>query len=59
MHQLFSVSVLDVRQAEIGGDRGGGNDRERGKRAVIETDKVRNWVRVRGFGCGYLGVGIP
>ena len=35
---------------ESGSDRDNGNERERGERAVIEADKVRNRIRGRGFG---------
>ena len=44
MYQLIAVLGLDARRMEIGRDRDRG-EMERGERAAIETDKVRNWLR--------------
>lgn len=44
-----SCPELDVRRVESGGDRDGGNKRERGERAVVKADKVRQ------FGTRYHG----
>ena len=48
-HQPFAVPGLDVRPFKIGNDIIGRMIR-RGERVVMETDKVRNWVRGRGLG---------
>jgi hypothetical protein len=50
MYRFISVPELDTRRAESGRYRDRGNERERGERAVIEADKVRNRRRGRGFG---------
>jgi hypothetical protein len=50
MYRFISVPELDTRRVECGSDRDRGNERERGERAVMEADKVRNRIRGRGFG---------
>jgi hypothetical protein len=52
MYRFTAVPGLDERRVESGSDRDRdrGNERERGERAVMEADKVRNWARGRGLG---------
>jgi len=50
MYRFIAVPRPDARRVESGSDRDRGNERERGERAVMEADKVRNWVRGRGLG---------
>ena len=50
MYRFIAELGLDARRAESGSERDSGNERERGERAVMEADKVRNWVRGRGLG---------
>jgi len=50
MYWFISALGLYMRRVESGSDRDRGNERERGERAVMEADKVRNRIRGRGLG---------